>query len=276
LTVTVIGPVVAPTGTVVVMLVVVLEIIVAVVPLNLTMLFAGATPKLVPVIVTEVPKIPTFGVNPVIIGGVINVNPASVAMPPGVVTDTFPDAPFAITAVILVADTTVNEVAAVPPKLTAVAPVKLVPVRVTVVRVDAFVGVNEAIVGMVGIKVNPAIVAVPPEEVTEILPEDPDPTTAMIIVGDRTVNDVAAVPPKLTTVAPVKFVPVMVTVAPAPALVGVNDAIVGGETKTGLFLISETILLLSFATAKSALPSPSRSPMATEIGLVLVKSTLAA
>jgi hypothetical protein len=151
LTVTVIGPVVAPTGTVVVMLVVVLEIIVAVVPLNLTMLFAGATPKLVPVIVTEVPKIPTFGVNPVIIGGVINVNPASVAMPPGVVTDTFPDAPFAITAVILVADTTVNEVAAVPPKLTAVAPVKLVPVRVTVVRVDAFVGVNEAIVGMVGI-----------------------------------------------------------------------------------------------------------------------------
>ena len=38
---------------------------------------------------------------------------------------------------------------------------------------------------------------------------------------------------------------------------------------------TETVLL-KFATAKSALPSPSRSPMATERGLApVVKSTLA-
>jgi hypothetical protein len=54
------------------------------------------------------------------------------AVPPSVVTDIFPVAPFPTTAVILVALTTVKEVAAVPPKLTAVAPVKLVPVMVTV------------------------------------------------------------------------------------------------------------------------------------------------
>ncbi len=61
-------------------------------------------------------------------------NPASVAVPPGVVTLTLPEVPDAPgVAVIDVALTTVNEVAAVPPKLTAVAPVKLVPVMVTVV-----------------------------------------------------------------------------------------------------------------------------------------------
>ena len=39
---------------------------------------------------------------------------------------------------------------------------------------------------------------------------------------------------------------------------------------------TEIVLLPSFVTAKSALPSPSRSPMATEKGVVpVVKSTLA-
>jgi hypothetical protein len=37
----------------------------------------------------------------------------------------------------------------------------------------------------------------------------------------------AAVPPKLTAVASVKLVPVMVTVSPVPADDGVNELIVG-------------------------------------------------
>jgi hypothetical protein len=50
---TVIFPVVAPVGTVVVMLVAVgVPVIAAIVPLNLTMLFAGVILKFVPVIVT--------------------------------------------------------------------------------------------------------------------------------------------------------------------------------------------------------------------------------
>jgi hypothetical protein len=88
------------------------------------------------------------------------INPASKAVPPGVVTNTLPEAPAAITAVILVADTTVNEAAGVLPKLTAVAPVKLVPVIVTIVPEAADVGVNDVMVGA-EIKVNPASDAVP-------------------------------------------------------------------------------------------------------------------
>jgi len=54
-------------------------------------------------------------------------------VPPGVVTKTLaaPAAWAGVTAVIVVADTTVTEVAAVPPMVTLVAPVKPVPVIVT-------------------------------------------------------------------------------------------------------------------------------------------------
>ena len=78
---------------------------------------------------------PDVGVNDVIAGaGVadVNVNPILLAMPLDVVTLTLPVVPVPTTAVMLVALTTVNEVAAVPPKLTADAPVKFVPVKVTV------------------------------------------------------------------------------------------------------------------------------------------------
>ena len=156
---------------------------------------------------------PDVGVKEVIAGaGVadINENPTLLAMPFDVVTLTLPVAPAPTTAVILVALTTVNEVAAVPPKLTAVAPVKLVPDIVTVCPVPAEVGLNEVIVGG-GKYVKPANVPVPDAVVTETVPEVPAATVALMLVALTTVNAVAAVPPKLTAVAPVKFVPVMVT-----------------------------------------------------------------
>ena len=53
-------------------------------------------------------------------------------VPPTVVTVTCTvPVPAGATAVICVAESTVNEVAAVPPNFTAVAPVKLLPVMVT-------------------------------------------------------------------------------------------------------------------------------------------------
>ena len=54
-------------------------------------------------------------------------------VPLGVVTRTLavPAVPAGVVAVIVVAFTTVTAVAAVPPNMIAVAPVKLVPVRVT-------------------------------------------------------------------------------------------------------------------------------------------------
>ena len=70
------------------------------------------------------------------------------------------------------------------------------------------------------VKVNPARVAVPPGVVTLTFPDAPVPTTAVMLVAELTVNDVAAVPPKLTAVAPVKFVPVIVIEAAVPPLGG--------------------------------------------------------
>lgn len=49
----------------------------------------------------------------------------------------------------------------------------------------------------------------------------------MTVVADTLVNVRAAVPPKLTAVTPVRLVPVIVMVAPAPALVGVKEEIAG-------------------------------------------------
>jgi hypothetical protein len=108
--------------------------------------------------VTKVPTGPLDGLKDVMTGGG-KVNPASTPVPLGVVTLTFPEVPAATTAVMLVAETTVKEVAAVPPKLTAVAPVKSVPVTVTVVPLAALVGVKEVIVGGMVQKESPPAVA---------------------------------------------------------------------------------------------------------------------
>jgi len=183
--------------------------------------------RFVPVIVTVVPELALVGVKEEMVGATTHVNPAKVAVPPGVVTLIVPEAPAPTTAVIVVAFTTVNDVAAVPPKLTAVAPARLVPVIVTVDPLPALAGVKDVIVGGAPINVNPAKVAVPPGVVTLTLPEAPAPTTAVMVVAFTTVNDVAAVPPKFTAVAPIKFVPVIVTVAPTPVLVGVNEEMIG-------------------------------------------------
>ncbi len=192
-------------------------------------LTAVAPERLVPVIVTVAPKPAVAGEKEVIAGGagVVKVNPASVPVPPGLVTETFPLAPDDTTAVMLVEDTILKDAAAVPPKLTAVAPEKLVPVIVTVAPDVAEVGVNELIVGAVGINVKPLAVPVPPAFVTETFPLAPAPTTAVMLVGDTTVKDAAAVPPKLTPVIPVKPLPLMVTVVPPAAEVGLYPKTAG-------------------------------------------------
>ena len=74
----------------------------------------------------------------------------------------------------------------------------------------------------------PLLVIAPFAVTTRTFPVLPVPTTAVIDVALTTVNEVAAVPPKLTAVAPVKFVPVMVTTCPVLPDVGLKDVIVGG------------------------------------------------
>jgi hypothetical protein len=68
-TVTVMVPVVAPEGTVVVIVVDVAAETAAVTPLNLTVLFRGVVLKLVPVMVTVVPIEPLEGLMLVMVGG---------------------------------------------------------------------------------------------------------------------------------------------------------------------------------------------------------------
>ena len=75
----------------------------------------------------------------------------------------------------------------------------------------------------------PVLVAVPPGVVTETLPVAPAPTTALMVVLLTTTNEAAAMVPNFTAVAPVKFVPVMVTVEEVPAVVGVKLVTVGGK-----------------------------------------------
>ena len=76
-----------------------------------------------------------------------NTNPPKLPVPIEFVTAMDPLLPAATIAVIDVELTTVKEPAAVPPMLTAVAPVKLVPVMVMVSPVDAITGVKDVMVG---------------------------------------------------------------------------------------------------------------------------------
>jgi hypothetical protein len=182
--------------------------------------------KLVPVIVMSAPAAAVVGANAVIVGAGMNVNPASEAEPPGVVRLTAPEEPLPTIATIVVDDTTVNELTEVPPSVTTEVLLKLVPVIVIKAPAAAVVGAKALIVGA-GMNVNPASEAVPPGVVKLNAPVAPVPTTATMEVEETTVNDATGVPPKVITEVPLKLVPVIVIILPAPALVGAKEVMVG-------------------------------------------------
>lgn len=223
-------PVVASAGIATVMVVAVEAVGTIGLPLNFT---SVAPLRLVPISVTTAPGTPTAGEKLVRVGGplvvVVTVKVAVlVAVPHTPVTLTVPVvAPVGTVAVMLVAEPTVN-VALVPLKFTAVAPVKPVPVIVTLVPTAPLEGEKLVNVGAaVGVKV-PALVAVPPAVVTFTVPVVTlAGVTAVMLVAELTVKLAAATLLNVTAVAPVKLVPVMVTVAPAHPLVGVKLVIVG-------------------------------------------------
>ncbi len=156
------------------------------------------------------------------IKGGAKMNPVVVPVPFGLVTTISPLAPAPTTAVILVGETTVNELAGTPPKLTFVIPVKRTPVMVTVPPCACTEGVKEVTAG-IEIKLKPFIPLVPTVVVTRMVPLAPAPTTAVIIVSERTVKEVAGVPAKLTAVVPERFLPFRVTVPPVYIAAGVNS-----------------------------------------------------
>lgn len=59
------------------------------------------------------------------------------------------------------------------------------------------------------------------------LPVEPEATTAVKEVEEKTVKEAAAVPPKLTAIILERLVPVMITFVPVVADKGVKEEIVG-------------------------------------------------
>src|SRR5436309_3466976 len=191
--------------------------------------------KFVPLMVTFAPTGPLVGEKLVMVGGGMTVKLVLlVAVPADVVAIRGPVvAPAGTVAWITVVDVTVKVVALVPLKLTAVTPVKFVPLMVTFAPTGLLVGEKLVMVGG-GMTVKLVLlVPVPADVVTLSGPVvAPAGTVAWITVVDVTVKVVALVPLKLTAVTPVKFVPLMVTFAPTGPLVGVKSVIVGALADT--------------------------------------------
>jgi hypothetical protein len=225
--VTLIGPVVTPVGAVATIAVTDVTVTLAALsPLN----FTAVTPvKFVPLIVTLAPAGPLVGVKLVIVGGMRTVKlPALVPVPPAVVTESGPLVAAAGTAVWIDVPEVTVKVAALPLNATAVTPVKFVPLIVTLAPTSPLAGVKLVIVGGLNTVKLLALVAVPPDVATDTGPVvAPAGTPAWIDVVEVTVK-VAAVPLNATAVTPVKFVPLIVTLAPTNPLAGVKLAIVGG------------------------------------------------
>jgi hypothetical protein len=220
--------------------------------------------KLLPEIIMVLPAFAEAGLKEDI-EGAIKLNPTSVPVPSGPVTETWPLAPVPTVAIIVVVDTTVNEVAGVPPKLTAVAPVKLLPVIVTTVPSIPLEGVKEEMTGG-GRNIKPAKWVVPPGVVMLTFPVAPPPTTANIVVGERTVKEVAATPPKLTAVAPVRSIPLIVIDAPLPAEAGENEAIAGGGAKEKPDSASVSCGVVSVTSPDA--PAPTTAVIVVELKIV--------
>jgi hypothetical protein len=181
---------------------------------------------------TTSPAAPLAGEILVITGGVGTVKevlevavPDAVTMLMGAVTT-----PTGAVAVTDVGELMVNVVGMVPNR-TLVTPIKFVPVMTTLVPAAPLAGVKLAIVGAgVGgastVKFV-ALVAVPIPVRTVIRPVTAAAGTVAIICVAVLDLIVASTPPKRTSVAPPRFVPVIVTDEPAIPLVGEKLVMVG-------------------------------------------------
>jgi hypothetical protein len=127
---------------------------------------------------------------------------------------------------IAVAELTVK-LALTPLNATAVAAVKFVPAIVTLVPTGPLVGVTPAIVGGISTVKALALLVVPPGVVTLTGPVVPPAGTVAWIAVAELIVKLALAPLNATAVAPVKFVPLIVTLVPTGPLAGVTLVIVG-------------------------------------------------
>lgn len=131
--------------------------------------------------------------------------------------------------VITVALTTVKDVASIPPIVSEVAPVKSLPLIVTsvppaVLPVNGKIPLIEA--GVTKVKEANMLLGPPPvRTITPAAPTGPSGVIQVSVVSSTTVILVETALPNATDVAPVRFVPVIVTIFP-PALFPAGGEIV--------------------------------------------------
>jgi hypothetical protein len=224
-------PVLAPAGTLVVILFVVEEITVAIVPLNLTTLLPGVVLKFVPEITTLVPTAPFVGLNPEIVGvGKTIKFDALGTVTPLLVTDIGPvSAPTGTVVLMLVAFDDVT-MAATPLNETMGEPSKLVPEISTEAPTAPLPGVKPEIVGEPRMVNGVLLSMVTPLTVNEINPVvAPTGTRVVMLVAVEAVT-FAVVPLNVTSLfsgVVLKLVPVMVTILPIAPDSGEKLVIVG-------------------------------------------------
>ncbi|GAA4362037.1 hypothetical protein GCM10023185_29600 [Hymenobacter saemangeumensis] len=118
-------------------------------------------------------------------------------------------------------------VTATPPKVTLVAPPRLLPVMVTLVPAGPAVGVKLLTTGTVLITKLPALLAVPWGVVRLMGPVLAPAGTVAVRLVLVTLENTAARPLNCTLLVPVRLVPVMVTLVPATPEAGVKLLMVG-------------------------------------------------
>jgi len=253
-TVTTTLPVVAPVGTVATIEVALqLPIVVAAVPLNLTVLVPWVDPKFRPVIVTDAPTAPEVGERLLMLGNTVNATP--LLFTPLAKTTTLPVvAPVGTVTLIEVALQLVT-VAVVPLNFTVPVPCvepKFVPVTVTAAPTAPDVGDKLVRLGADTTVNETPLLAVPLTVTTTLPVVAPVGTVATIDVALQLPMVVTAVPLNLTVLVPwvePKFVPVIVTDAPTAPEVGERLVILGAATT-----VNDTPLLALLPTVTTTLP----------------------
>jgi hypothetical protein len=147
------------------------------------------------------------------------------------------------TVVVTVVELLTVNVAVFPPNETLVAPVKLVPVIVTLVPTGPLAGAKE---DMAGVTVKRVVVTKgPPLGVVTVMGPvvAPAGTVVVIVPGGPSVN-VAVTPLNETAVAPVKVVPVIVTPVPTGPKIGANGLKLIPSRKAMMSSVSSAVVLI--------------------------------
>jgi hypothetical protein len=228
-------PVVAAAGTGTTMLAALQLLGVPAVPLNFTVLVPWVAPKLVPVIVTDVPTTPDVGFRLVMLGpGTVTVKLTPLLATPPAVTTTLPVVAPAGTGTLMLVALQLVGVAAIPLNFTVLVPCvapKFEPVIVTGVPTAPEAGLRLVMDGPeaeLTVKFTP-VLGTPPT-VTTILPVVAPAGTGTTMLVLLQLVGVAAVPLNETVLVPCvapKYAPVIVTGVPTAPEVGFRLEMLG-------------------------------------------------